>query len=261
MRVLYSPITIEISLSMNTPSARKATWQHLAEVQGLESQTYGSWPIWAHTIPFPTSLMMGSSGTHLLETYLVVGSAWAQVVGHYLPERAQVLDIGCGCAKVARFLAVDPRVAGYVGFDPIAVCIDWNRRFVAPRARGAFRFEHADLHSAEYNPQGVLAAREYRFPVADGSIDIAIASSLFTHLLEADAVHYLQESARALRPGGKLILSLHNEPPAGQRYAGDEARIDVEIDYFLELSRAADLHLHENLGSLCGQEALVLERR
>ncbi len=90
--------------------------------------------------------------------------------------------------------------------------------------------------------------------------DLALASSLFTHLLEPDAVHYLGESARCLRPDGRLILSLHTEPPAGMRYAGDEARIDVSLDYFLQLAGSAGLRLVEDLGSLCGQHAVVLGR-
>lgn len=243
---------------MTTDPQRKTTFEHLDEAGDLSRQTFGDWPIWIHTVPFPTPVMMGSSGTHQLETYLVVGSAWWQVVGHYLPAGASVLDIGCGCAKVARFLAADPRVASYVGFDPIASCIAWNRRFVTPLTGDRFRFEHADLYSAEYNPRGTLQPAQFRFPADDGSIDVAIASSLFTHLLEADARHYLAESARVLRPGGRLILSLHTEPPAGLDYAGDEARIDVRLEYFLELAGAAGLALVEDLGSLCGQHALVL---
>ena len=245
---------------MNQPISRKTTFEHLDEAGDLSQQTYGDWPIWAHTIPFPTPVMMGSSGTHQLETYLVVGSAWWQVIGHHLTDRARVLDIGCGCAKVARFLACDPRVAQYVGFDPIAACIAWNRRFVTPLTGERFQFLHADLYSAEYNPGGSLQPSQFRFPADDGSIDLAIASSLFTHLLEADAGHYLGESARVLAPEGRLILSLHTEPPEGVDYAGDEARIDVRLDYFLKLADAAGLKLVEDLGSLCGQHALVLAR-
>ena len=243
---------------MNAPQPRKTTFQHLDEIGDLSARTYADWPIWTHTIPFPTPVMMGSSGTHQLETYLVVGSAWWQVIGHFLGERARVLDIGCGCAKVARFLAADPRVASYVGFDPIASCIAWNQRFVLPLTGDRFRFVHADLYSAEYNPHGTLQPSEFRFPAEDGSIDVAVASSLFTHLLEADAGHYLAESARVLAPQGRLILSLHTEPPEGVDYAGDEARIDVRLDYFLDMAARQGLRLIEDLGSLCGQHALVL---
>lgn len=238
----------------------KTTFQNLQEAGDLSAQTYGDWPIWAHTIPFPAPVMMGTSGTYQLETYLVVGSAWWQVIAHYLPDNASVLDIGCGCAKTARFLAVDPRVGRYVGFDPIASAIAWNRRFVVPITGERFRFLHVDLYSAEYNPQGTLHAGDFRFPAEEASIDVAIAASLFTHLLEPDAKHYLREAARVLRPDGRVILSLHTEPPEGVDYAGDEARIDVRLAYFLRMAAECGLALVEDLGSLCGQHAIVLGR-
>jgi len=244
---------------LQTPP-RKTTFQHIDEAGDLSAQTYGDWPIWTHTIPFPTPVMMGTSGTHQLETYLVVGSAWWQVAGHFLPDNANVLDIGCGCAKTARFLATDPRVANYVGFDPIASVIAWDNRFVAPRAKGNFRFIHVDLYSAEYNPHGTVQPQDFRFPADDASIDVAIAASLFTHLLEPDAKHYLRESARVLNRNGRLILSIHDEPPEGIDYAGDEARIDVRLRYFLQLAAECGLRLVEDLDSLCGQHALVFGR-
>lgn len=246
---------------MAAADQRKRTHQHLDELPGLAAATYGDWPIWRYSLPFPTSVMMGSSGTHQLETYLVVGSSWWQVVAQHLPERGRVLDIGCGCAKLARFLAVDPRVQRYTGFDPIRDCIDWCSRFIAPATDGRFEFVHIDLYSGEYNPRGTVRAAELSFPAADGSIDVAVAASLFTHLLEADACRYLAEAARVLAPQGVLILSLHTEPAAGTRYSGDEARIDVDKEYFLSLAEAAGLQLQEDLGSLCGQDALVLRRR
>jgi hypothetical protein len=91
-------------------------------------------------------------------------------------------------------------------------------------------------------------------------VDVSFAGSLFTHLLEPDAAHYLRETARVLAPAGRAIVSLHIEPAAGFRYSGSEARIDVEPDYFLELATNAGLVLDERLGDLCGQEILVLRR-
>ena len=241
---------------------RKATHQHLAELIDPATQTYGDWPVWKHTIAFPSSVMMGTSGTHLLETYLVVGTAWQQVIAHYLPraavQGADILDIGCGCAKIARHLVADPRVGSYRGFDPMQACVEWCQRFIAPQSGERFWFEHIDLYSGEYNPNGSVLADQFVFPVADHCIDIAIAASIFTHLLEADARNYLRQSARVLRPGGRLILSLHTEPPDGLVYAGDEARIDIRLDYFLRMVTECGLAVEEDLGSLCGQHALVL---
>ncbi|MGQ0799315.1 MAG: class I SAM-dependent methyltransferase [Pseudomarimonas sp.] len=243
---------------------RKTTHQHLSELIDPATQTYGDWPVWKHTIAFPSSVMMGTSGTHLLETYLVVGTAWQQVISYYLPDAsgagADILDIGCGCAKIARHLVADPRVRSYRGFDPMQACVEWCQRFVAPLGGERFCFEHIDLYSSEYNPQGRVHADQFVFPLTDQSIDIAIAASIFTHLLEPDARNYLRQSARVLRPGGRLILSLHTEPANGLVYTGDEARIDIQLDHFLDMVTESGLTVEEDLGSLCGQHALVLSK-
>lgn len=240
---------------------RKTTYEHLSEAGDLSEQTFGDWPVWRHTVPFPTPLMMGSSGTHLLETYLVVGAAWSQMLSHYLPDDANILDIGCGCAKVARFFAADPRVSSYIGFDPIASCIKWNNRFVVPVSGQKFKFLHVDLYSSEYNPHGTIAPCDLAFPAEKNSIDLCIASSVFTHLLEHDARHYLSESFRVLKAGGRLVLSLHTEPAGGASYAGDEARIDVDPAYFISIAEEHGLQLEEALGSFCGQDVFVFRKR
>jgi SAM-dependent methyltransferase len=84
----------------------------------------------------------------------------------------------------------------------IAWCQDRYRDTAAP-----FRFRHADLHNAAYNPGGSLSADSYRFPYRDRACDLVIATSLFTHLGPAAAEHYLSEAARVLAPGGRLFCT------------------------------------------------------
>lgn len=47
----------------------------------------------------------------------------------------------------------------------------------------------------------------YRFPADDGSVDLVLAKSLFTHLLPDDAAHYLAEIRRVLRPGRAAVVT------------------------------------------------------
>ena len=117
----------------------------------------------------------------------------------------RVLEMGCGIGRMARVLAGVLRPPGsYDGFDVVASGIAWcqaqYRDTPAP-----FRFVHADLRNPAYNPGGARRADEYHFPYGDGAFDLVIATSLFTHLLAADADHYLAEAARVLAPGGRLL--------------------------------------------------------
>lgn len=191
--------------------------------------------------------------------YLFIADAWHALLCRLLRADARLLDIGCGCGKMARNLLYHPYVKAYIGFDTNRDGIDFCRQHLVPRSEGRFAFHCLDVHSEVYNPQGTLRTGEVVFPAADGSVDLALAASLFTHLLEPDARHYLREVSRVLAPNGGFLVSLHSEPPGDREYAGNEQRIDVRLDYFVEMAREAGLRFEENLGTICGQDALLFK--
>lgn len=116
-----------------------------------------------------------------------------------------VLDIGCGAGRLAVPIVGYLNETGrYTGFDLSKRALAFARTHVSGRAR--VHFEHAAVASAEYAGRGVSAA-QYRFPVKTGSVDAALAISVFSHLLAEDAAGYLAETGRALRPGGRLFLT------------------------------------------------------
>lgn len=115
-----------------------------------------------------------------------------------------VLDVGCGPGAMVPELARRLGPAGrYVGFDVHAPSIRWSRKRHAGDPR--LRFEHADLISAYGMGSG--AASTYRFPLDAGQADLVLAKSVFTHLLENDARHYLAEIRRVLRPGRGAVVT------------------------------------------------------
>jgi SAM-dependent methyltransferase len=119
----------------------------------------------------------------------------------------RVLDVGCGIGRVARPLAGYLGPGGsYAGFDVSRAAVAWCAGRYAPRHPG-FRFAHLDVRNAAYNPGGSGAARDARFPYGDGEFDVAVATSVFTHLLADEADRYLAETARVLRPGGRLLAT------------------------------------------------------
>jgi SAM-dependent methyltransferase len=213
-------------------------------------------PLQPGGVAVPNRRLRASAGTADLAMFLGIGEAWAHLVSRHLPAEASVLDLGCGCGKLARFLALNPRLS-YLGVDLFKPSILWCRRAFATWAE-RFRFEHFDGHSPFFNPHGDVAVTDYRLPTADRSMDLVICGSLFTHLFEADARHYLAEIARVLKPGGGAILSLHVDVPPGQTYAGSEARVDVDEGYFLSMCRDAGLASHEPVGLVYGQRVHVV---
>lgn len=129
-----------------------------------------------------------------------------------------MLDVGCGIGRMARVLVPVLRPPG------VSWCQAHYRDTPSP-----FRFQHADVRNALYNPQGALVARGYRFPYAENSFDLVIATSVFTHLLPDAAERYLAEAARVLTPGGRLfttwfLVGDSAPPPAPERFRFTRSR-------------------------------------
>lgn len=208
-------------------------------------------------MPLPPASLQWSVGGTTLENFLLVADAWDQAMTPYLHPESTVLEIGCGCGRSARPLLRHPYVSRYVGFDVIAENIEWCKRFLAPASRGRGQFLHYNLYSAEYNPGAEMRASELVFPAADSSVHLVIANSVFTHLLESDAAHYLREIGRTLHTGGHAMLSIHVNVPEGQRFSGTESRIDISPAYFRELGEAAGLTLKRQIDEFCGQTLMI----
>jgi ubiquinone/menaquinone biosynthesis C-methylase UbiE len=116
----------------------------------------------------------------------------------------EVLDFGCGCGRLARqFIQQRPRPRRYVGIDLNRSMIQWCADNLTPHAPG-FEFHHHDVYNYQFNP-GPGKPETLPLPAPDSSFTLAIAWSVFTHLTEPQAAHYLREMARILRPGGVLF--------------------------------------------------------
>lgn len=116
------------------------------------------------------------------------------------------LDFGCGCGRSARQLALQhPRPEHYVGIDLHPGMVAWCQRELQSRLQG-FRFEHHQVFSPCLNPDRTLPWIA-PFPVDDGSISLIEATSVFTHLIEGQAEHYLDEVARVLSDDGMLLAT------------------------------------------------------
>ena len=103
------------------------------------------------------------------------------------PEKANVLEIGCGTGAVTRFLASLPQVAQALGVDPSPVFITKARELAGQVRNLSFR-------------EGDGRALNYK----DRSFDTVLFHTALCHIPKPDEA--LVEALRVLRPGGWLAI-------------------------------------------------------
>jgi SAM-dependent methyltransferase len=151
-----------------------------------------------------------------------------------LSPSSHVLDVGCGMGKLAfamrDFLDAD---GGYEGFDIVPEGIEWcTEHIVGPYDN--IHFTLADVYNKEYNPKGSTQPTNYKFPYDDGTFDVAVLISVFTHMLPADFDRYVGEIARVLKKNGRIFASYNIITPESLR---------------LMTSGHGSVHFKHNLGS------------
>jgi len=126
----------------------------------------------------------------------------------------KILDVGCGCGRLAIPLTKYLNRGGsYEGFDIISKQIGWCKKNISSSYPN-FHFEIANVFNKRFNPKGKIKASEYTFPYKDKSFDFIFLTSVFTHMLPQDMENYLSEIARVLKKDGRCFITfflLNNE--------------------------------------------------
>lgn len=121
-----------------------------------------------------------------------------------------ILDWGCGCARVARFITeFAPRKLTGVDIDPDN--IQWCKKNITEA-----EFDRIDL-----NPPTRFAAE---------SFDLVYGISVFSHLSETDQDRWLTELQRITKPGAAVLMSIQGEIAF--------LRVDGDFQRFLALEKA-----------------------
>jgi SAM-dependent methyltransferase len=136
----------------------------------------------------------GSADDHTLREiyqFYIHMKHWATVLGREPHWGSRLLDFGCGWGRCTRFFWKEISSEGIFGVD---VNGDLIANCDALGNPGSFY---------QINPRGTL-------PFKDQSFDLIIAYSVFTHLPEDVADHWMRELARIARPG--CVFGLTIEP-------------------------------------------------
>jgi SAM-dependent methyltransferase len=219
------------------------------------------------TLP-PAEYMRLVSGDHpdLREHFESAGRRLAEELAsrEMLEPDSRLLDIGCGCGRVALHL-LDSPIAAYVGFDRHAGMIEWARSHIGA-ADDRFQFQHVDVRSGYEEVDsnvGTISAAEFVFPYDDGVFTGALAASVFTHMDFPATRRYLTETARVLAPGGRVLASYFPGEATGRlgdsswnfviraddmRRAIDRAALDVLIFHPAPATRGHSFFLLEKRG-------------
>lgn len=121
--------------------------------------------------------------------YEETGNLAAQIlIDAGLRDGASVFDFGCGSGRVAHAVSKRVDVREYLGTDVVQALLD----YAATRTPDHYVFLRHD---------------ELGIPAADATLDMVHAFSVFTHLLHTEIYIYMQDMARALKPGGTLVFS------------------------------------------------------
>jgi SAM-dependent methyltransferase len=215
------------------------------------ARTAGPWAAVVDGLPTPPPLLVAQVAGHAdLDSFLQQGRSIAALIGELagrhgspLERPGTVLDFGCGCGRLARHLA--PKVLGaggrFLGVDVNRGLIDWSARAMP----------------GEYRLNRMRAPA----PVADATVRLLYAVSVFTHLPRSRMIEWLADYARVLEPGGVALVSFADEDCAPAEFRPVLAR-----DGFVVSTRSlegsnymASFAAAEAFAALCAAHLDVLE--
>lgn len=121
---------------------------------------------------------------------------------------ATILDLGCGCGRLAIPFAAHLDGGSYYGIDVWQEGLDWCRNNVVSDT-GSIRFiQREAVNNYYFEPRNPGAANRYHLSeLHHEEVDFAFAISLFTHLQKQDCISYFSELSRVLKRGGCAYLT------------------------------------------------------
>jgi ubiquinone/menaquinone biosynthesis C-methylase UbiE len=174
-----------------------------------------------------------------------------------LKEGDKVLDVGCGIGRIALPLSRSFPGLRYSGFDIVSYGVEWASKKL--RGFNSFELKHVDVYNSFYNPRGKESPDAFIFPFPSNHYDLAFATSVFTHLLDASAFNYMREVSRCLVPGGRAYVTTficdgHNHSDAYNKFTHRFGRSHVASFHEPEMAVAYSISVWENMATSNGMK-------
>jgi SAM-dependent methyltransferase len=152
----------------------------------------------------PPLEMMHKIGSHSPDHFRGNAGALFEEIARRLRlnETSRVLDLGCGCGRMAIPFVEFLDNGRLYGCDVWGDGIAWCNANLVGRGNAEFHVQPAanNYYFERFNEQ---ARNSFALPwLPDGVLDASFAISVFTHLIIEDAFSYLKEINRATKPGG-----------------------------------------------------------
>jgi SAM-dependent methyltransferase len=166
----------------------------------------------------------------------------------YVGANSDILEIGCGCGRIAHHLRGDWFVGSYVGIDIDPEALQWcTSHFPSPK----FTFLPSPHVSATYTSQSVDKGAPIAFP-EDWEKDFIYSTSLYTHLLEDELANYTRESFRVLRKDGTMYMTFFclDSVELGKRWTFNHKIGDAFVEN-IRYPEAAVAYTRDYMEKLC----------
>jgi ubiquinone/menaquinone biosynthesis C-methylase UbiE len=171
-------------------------------------------------------------GSVSVELFKEQGDAHVKVLRHHgLRDGMSIFDLGCGCGRTAQALQRSGWQGNYTGTDIVGGFIDELKR----KCPGYDAYVH---QAPTIRAEG-------------SSLDMVYHWSVFTHLAPEECFLYVEDSFRALKPGGKLVFSFleFTEPLHRDHFMNRVRRVQKGKDLNL-----LDTFLHRDWIALWAQQ-------
>ena len=100
------------------------------------------------------------------------------------------LDFGCSSGRVLRVLAAAFPAIRWIGCDPNRDAVAWG-------------------HATFPAPAWFVSPNEPPLPLADATLDLVYAISIWSHFAPALGLRWFEEMHRVIEPGGHLVFTTH----------------------------------------------------